>query len=170
MAKNGQKRQTMTDREQAAIGFWACVVGALVLQLIVCLLVGGQLRMFRLLGTRVPLPPLWLFTVLDWVACALVGVVMGQTLFDRRIAEERRYRSGFFLVLGVTFGYFWYALFFGTGIFLLAFLFALLAFLALAVVVICLSRRPCGVLWCALSALLWYVYRMIFTLFCLFSV
>ncbi len=150
--------------------FWVCLLATLILQLIVCLLVGGQLRMFRLLGSHVPKLPLWLFTICDWCVCALVGIAIGKLLRERRITEEKRYRCGFFLVLGETFGYFWCALFFGAGLFLPALVFSVLSFAALFITMLCYGTWRGSVFLCILVSTVWLLYRMIFTLFCLFSV
>ncbi len=150
--------------------FWVCLSMVLSLQLIVCLLVGGRLRMFRLLGDRISRLPLWLFTLLDWGVCTLVGIALGRLLRERRITEEKRYRCGFFLVLGATFSYFWCALFFGTGLFLPAFVFSALSFGSLLISLICYRIWRGDIFFCMLASGIWLLYRMIFTLFCLFSV
>ncbi len=150
--------------------FWVCLSMVLSLQLIVCLLVGGRLRMFRLLGDRISRLPLWLFTLLDWGVCTLVGIALGRLLRERRITEEKRYRCSFFLVLGATFSYFWCALFFGTGLFLPAFIFSVLSFAALLIGMLCYRIWRGDIFFCMLASGIWLLYRMIFTLFCLFSV
>ena len=168
----GKKKRTRPHRQKmrcpCSMAVWIAVVSVLVLQLVIFCMVGGYADAFHLLRGYVPLPPLWLFTTLDWFCCALGGAVLGRILFLGRLYEGKRFRSAFFTVLALTLGYFWYALFFGAHAFLLSLLFAALAFLVALSVLFCLGREGRGLsyvfIWAGYA-----FYRLLLSLFCLFS-
>lgn len=168
----GRKKRTRRYRRKrqslCPTAIWTAVVSVLILQLVIFCMVGGYSDAFHLLRGHAPLPPLWLFTVLDWLCCALGGSVLGRILFWGRLYEEKRFQAAFFAVLALTFGYFWYALFFGAHAFLLSLLFAALALLASIAVLLCLLRNGFG----GVLAVLWScyaLYRFLLSFFCLFS-
>lgn len=169
----GRKRvckEAVRTTPYLAVAGWSSVVGVLVLQLVVFCLVGGYTATFHLLRGCVPLFPLWLFGALDWLCCAAGGVVLALVLCEERLYRENRFRCAFFLALWLTFGFFWFALFFGANVFLLAFLFSAITFVCSLCVLVCLGRAGGRPFFLQLAAAVWLLYRFLLSLFCLFSI
>ncbi len=166
----GQKTIRRKKRTQNTALFWFPFVSLLVLQFLVWILVGGQLRMFRWLHGVVSLAPLWAFTLLDWGCAVCLGFFGGRICQATGVLGGARYSVGFYLVLAEMFGFFWHAIFFGTGIFLLALLSALCALVSLCGCTHMAYVQRVPFVWLPFVSFFWYLYRLIFTVFCLFSV
>ena len=152
-----------------AAAIWCSLVGVLALQLVAFCLVGGYTATFHLLRGCVRLFPLWLFALLDWLCYGAGGMVLGLAFCERRLYREERFRCAFLLSLWLTFGYFWCALFFGANAFLLAFLFSLLTFCCSICTLVSLGRVGGKAFFLQLCAAVWLLYRVLLSLFCLFS-
>lgn len=162
-----KKRHAQTKKgcRASVMALWVAAVSVLVLYLVVFCMVGGYAHTFHMLRGYVPLLPLWLFGILDWLCVASGGVALGSILFEGRLYEERRFRCAFFLVLALTLGYFWFALFFGAHVFLLAGLLSIAALFSTLASLACIRRCPRG----AFLFLLLFLYRFFVSIFCLFS-
>ena len=127
--------------------------------------VGSPVYILRFISGCVPVLPLWLFGLLDFISFALLGCGLGAVLGSRCVANEvAKYRGSFYFVIGVTLICLHHAFFFCSVAFFVALLTAVLMCFFLTVAVVnfsCVSRL--AMLASSLGAL-WSVYLLVINL------
>lgn len=149
------------------------IAGAAILalaELILWCVIGTPLNSFHYLRGKSPVPPVWIYMLMDLAVHILIGGACGMVLCDKRCFDQTpKYRGAFYFLLAVIFGYLFYAFFFGPGYFLVAVLLAAMELCGLAICmfnffrVIRLSAILIGV------GFLWALYRLILSLISFFA-
>lgn len=99
--------------------------------------IGSPLFVLHFISDRVPVPPLWIFGLCDFLCFALLGLALGALLGNAFPARDvPKYRGAFYFTVGIVFNVVHHFLFFGGGRFLVALPLCLLScfFLVIAVV------------------------------------
>ena len=103
--------------------------------------VGSPVYVLRFVSESVPVLPLWLFGLLDFISFVLLGFALGAVLGSRCVTNEiSKYRGAFYFVIGVTLICLHHAFFFSSVSFFVALLTAVLMCFFLTVAVVNFSR------------------------------
>lgn len=127
--------------------------------------VGSPVYVLRFISGRVPVLPLWLFGLLDFLSFALLGFGLGAVLGSRWITNEvAKYRGSFYFIIGVTLICLHHAFFFSSVTFFVALLTAVLMCFFLTVAVCNFSRVSRLAMLTSLLGALWSFYLLIINL------
>lgn len=131
--------------------------------------VGSPLYVLHFISTSVPVLPLWLFGLFDFISFALLGVALGAVLGSRcGIYEVAKYRGAFYFIIGVTLVCLHHAFFFSSFTFFVALLTSVLMCFFLAVALVNFLRVSKLATFAAIGGLLWSLYLLVLNFVCFF--
>lgn len=133
--------------------------------------VGSPVYVLRFISGSVPVLPLWLFGLLDFISFALFGFALGAMLGNRCAANEvAKYRGAFYFIIGVTLVCLHHAFFFSNATFFVALLTSVLMcfFVTVAIVNFVRASKPAAL--AASVGALWSVYLLVLNLVSFFFI
>ena len=124
--------------------------------------VGSPVYLLRFISGFVPVLPLCLFGLFDFISFALLGFALGTALGIRSVASEvAKYRGAFYFIIGVTLLCLHHAFFFSRFAFFVALLTSAIMCFFLVVAVVNFARVSGIAVFAAAIGLLWGIYVLI---------
>lgn len=126
---------------------------------------GGDRRLYAVINKSPLAPPSFVFPIVWTVLYLLIGGAAGAVFgYERKCGEVEKYKGLFLFLLMLMLNYLWYPLFFGAGMFLIAFI-DILLMIALTIII----RKLFGRILCSAKLvmtiyLIWLIYAAILNL------
>lgn len=124
--------------------------------------VGSPVYVLRFVSGSVPVLPLWIFGLFDFISFALLGFALGAVLGNRcAVSEVAKYRGAFYFIIGVTLVCLHHAFFFSHFALFVALLTSVLMCFFLVVAVVNFARVSGLAVFAAAVGLLWSIYILV---------